>query len=57
MPTAIIRGSQGFGFAINIDDAKIVAAQLMERGYVERGFLGITPFNINPGCQESQVIN
>lgn len=49
MNTAIIQGSQGIGFAINIDDAKSVAAQLMERGYVERGFLGITPFNINPG--------
>ena len=41
--------SRGIGFAIDIDDAKIVAAQLMEGGYVERGFIGITPFNINPG--------
>ena len=47
--TAIIQGSQGIGFAINIDGAKIVVAQLMERGYVDRGFLGITPFNLNPG--------
>jgi len=49
MNTVIIRGSQGIGFAINIDDARIVAAQLMARGYVERGFLGITPTNLNPG--------
>ncbi|MCH8109786.1 MAG: trypsin-like peptidase domain-containing protein [Chloroflexi bacterium] len=47
--TAIIRDSQGIGFSINIDDAKVVAAQLMERGYVDRGFLGITPMNLSPG--------
>ena len=49
MNTAIIQGSQGIGFAINIDDARIVAAQLMARGYVERGFSGIAPANLNPG--------
>ena len=47
--TAIIQGSRGIGFAINIDDAKIVAAQLMDKGYVERGFLGISPVNLNAG--------
>ncbi|MCH7745156.1 MAG: trypsin-like peptidase domain-containing protein [Chloroflexi bacterium] len=46
--TAIIRGSQGIGFSINIDDAKVVAEQLMERGYVDRGFIGITPINLSP---------
>ena len=50
--TAIIHGSQGIGFAINIDDAKIVVAQLMERGYVERGFLGIAPFNMSLGLAD-----
>ena len=50
--TAIIQGSQGIGFAINIDDAKVVAEQLMDRGYVQRGFLGITPFNLTPGVAE-----
>ena len=38
--TAIIQGSRGIGFAINIDDAKIVIAELLERGYVNRGFMG-----------------
>ena len=47
--TAIIQGSRGIGFAINIEDAKVVVAQLMERGFVERGGLGIAPFNLNPG--------
>lgn len=46
--TAIISGSQGIGFALNIDDVQTVAAQLMEDGTVERGFLGITPFNLTP---------
>ena len=45
--TAIIQGSRGIGFAINIDDAKVVAAQLIDKGYVERGFLGITPVNLD----------
>ena len=44
-----IQGSQGISFAINIDDAIIVAEQLMARGYVERGFLGIRPANLSPG--------
>ena len=47
--TAIIPGSQGIGFAINIDDVKVVVAQLMAKGYVERGFLGINMFSMNPG--------
>ena len=46
--TAIIEGSRGIGFAINIDDAQIVIAQLMERGYVNRGSLGISPATLSP---------
>ena len=48
MNTAGFLGSQGISFAINIDDAKIVVAQLMERGYIDRGFLGISPANLPP---------
>ena len=48
MNTAGILGSQGISFAINIDDAQIVVAQLKERGYVDRGFLGISPANLSP---------
>ena len=44
--TAIIQEGRGIGFAINIDDAKVVVAQLLESGFVERGFLGVTPFNL-----------
>jgi S1-C subfamily serine protease len=46
--TAIISGSQGIGFAININDARVVAAQLIEQGFVSRGFLGIAPVNLSP---------
>ena len=49
---AIIPGSQGIGFAINIDDAQVVAAQLMANGRVERGFLGITPFSLTPALAD-----
>ena len=45
---AIIQSGRGIGFAININDAKLVSRQLIEKGRVERGFLGITPFNLNP---------
>jgi len=48
MNTAGFLGSQGISFAINIDDAKIVVAQLMKRGYIDRGFLGISPANLPP---------
>ena len=46
--TAAIQGGQGIGFAINIDDALAVSGQLIEKGYVERGFLGISPVNLTP---------
>ena len=46
MNTAGFLGSQGISFAVNIDDARFVVAQLMERGYVDRGFLGISPANL-----------
>jgi len=46
--TAIIQGTEGIGFAINIDDAKIVIEQILGDGYVERGFLGITLVNLTP---------
>ena len=46
--TAALGGGEGIGFAINIDDAMVVSLQLIEKGYVERGFLGISPVNLTP---------
>ena len=52
--SAGIPSSQSIGFAINIDDAQIVIEQLLERGYVDRGFLGIAPVSLSPALA-SQV--
>lgn len=41
-------GGQGINFAINIDDAMSVSEQLIRQGYVNRGFLGISPLNLTP---------
>ena len=46
--TASINGGQGINFAINIDDALTVSRQIIEHGFVERGFLGIAPINLTP---------
>lgn len=46
--TAIIQSGRGIGFAINVDDARVVVEQLIESGFVERGFIGISPMNVSP---------
>ena len=46
--TAIVRGVQGVGFAINIDGAKEVSAQLIANGFVRRGYVGVLPATLNP---------
>ena len=46
--TASFSGGQGINFAINIDDALVVSRQLIEQGFVERGYLGIAPLNLTP---------
>tara|TARA_Y100001001_G_C8014955_1_gene311204 strand:- start:3233 stop:4375 length:1143 start_codon:yes stop_codon:yes gene_type:complete len=50
--TAIINGSNGIGFAINIDDAKTIVAQLIEFGVVNRGFIGISPFDVTDSIRD-----
>jgi serine protease Do len=52
MNTVIISGSQGLGFAININDARVVVEQLIEQGFVSRGFLGIAPLNLSPSLAD-----
>ena len=51
--TAIIPQSQGIGFAININDAKFVMAQLIDEGFVERAFLGIVHVDITPAIAKN----
>jgi serine protease Do len=46
--TAIIQGAQNIGFAISIDLVKPIVEELIEKGQVSRGFLGIDIVDITP---------
>jgi len=47
--TQVIRGTaEGLGFAISIDTAKPIIQELIAKGRVERGILGIRLINITP---------
>ncbi len=46
--TAIVSVGQGIGFAININDAKEVARQIIDQGFVRRGYLGVLPSAMTP---------
>ncbi len=46
--TSKVRVGQGIGFAININDAKLVASQLVDRGFVRRGYLGVLFADLTP---------
>ncbi len=45
--TAVILETRGIGFAVNINDTRFVADQIVEFGEVRRGSLGITPLNVS----------
>ncbi len=45
--TMIIAGGQGIGFAIPVDQAKSIIAQLETNGEVTRGWLGVTIQDVN----------
>lgn len=46
--TAIISGGQGIGFAIPVNTAKPLIPQLVEKGKVTRGYLGVNIQSITP---------
>ena len=46
--TIVVSVGQGIGFAININDAQEVARQIIDQGFVRRGYLGVLPLAINP---------
>ena len=46
--TIVVSVGQGIGFAININDAKEVARQIIDQGFVRRGYLGVLPASITP---------
>lgn len=51
--SAIIPMAQGIGFAIPVNLAKEVMQSLKDKGYVERGWLGVTIQKITPELAES----
>ncbi len=55
--TAIIQPGRGISFAINVNDAKEVSRQLIEKGFVQRGYLGILPVNLTPSIAARFGIN
>jgi len=46
-------GSQGIGFAIPVDIAKLVLKQILQYGHVVRGWLGVEPQDISAQLAES----
>ncbi len=46
-------GSEGIGFAIPVSLAKISMAQIVEKGYVSRGWLGVEIQELTPDLAES----
>lgn len=46
--SAIIAQAQGIGFAIPIDSARQIAAELIANGHVRRPFIGVTYIPLNP---------
>lgn len=46
--SAIDARAQGIGFAIPIDEVKQMIPQLESRGKVRKGFIGVTPQNLDP---------
>ena len=50
-------GSQGIGFAIPVSLIKNSMAQIIEQGYVSRGWLGVEIQQLNPALAESFGLN
>ncbi len=50
-------GSQGIGFAIPVDIAKLALKQILQFGHVVRGWLGIEPQDISAQLAESFGLN
>ena len=46
--TVVVSVGQGIGFAININDAKEIARQIIDQGFVRRSYLGVMPLAVNP---------
>lgn len=51
--TAIVAGARNIGFAISINAARPIIADLIDHGRVQRGYLGIATVDITPGLARS----
>ncbi len=52
--TAVIRGqAEGIGLAISIDSARPIVEELIEKGRVDRGFLGVSIVEITPSLADN----
>jgi serine protease Do len=51
--TAIISGGQGIGFAIPVNTAKPLIPQMVEKGKVTRGYLGVNIQTVTPELAEA----
>jgi serine protease Do len=49
--SAISRQASNIGFAIPIDQAKLILPQLKERGHVQRGYIGVALRDVDPDLQ------
>ncbi len=50
--TAIIKGANGIGFAIPINSAQNIAAQLIQKGKVDHPYLGIQMIDVTPEVKQ-----
>jgi serine protease Do len=51
--SAISRQASSIGFAIPINQAKLILPQLKERGHVQRGYIGVALRDVDPDLQVS----
>ena len=51
--TLVLERTQGLSFSIPINTLKSILPQLIERGRVARGFLGVETFDLNPGARSA----
>ncbi len=55
--TARMSSGQGIGFAIGIDNAKMLADHLIEDGFIERGYIGIRPSTVTQSMADQLGID
>jgi serine protease Do len=51
--SAISRQASSIGFAVPINQAKLILPQLMDRGHVSRGYIGVVLRDVDPDLQTS----